>query len=73
MRNPRPFGGYGNVRLPRTAMQGGHPVIGEHAGFQDALAGFGIRYAIRSGVLAARSILAGGDLPRSGRLTWARG
>lgn len=61
MRNPRPFGGYGNVRLPRTAMQGGHPVIGEHAGFQDALAGFGIRYAIRSGVLAARSILAGGD------------
>ena len=61
MRNPRAFGGYGNLRLPRTAMQGGHPVIGEHAGFQDALAGFGMRYAIRSGVLAAQSLLSGGD------------
>jgi len=61
MRNPRSFGGYGNMRLPRTAMQGGHPVIGEQAGFQDALAGFGMRYAIRSGVLAAQSLLTGGD------------
>jgi len=61
MRNSRPFGGYGNVRLPATAMQGGHPVIGEHAGFQDALAGFGMRTAIRSGVLAAQSILDAGD------------
>lgn len=61
MRNPRAFGGYGNMRLPRTAMQGGHPVIGEHAGFQDALAGFGMRYAIRSGVLAAQSLLSGGN------------
>nr|WP_306264832.1 NAD(P)-binding protein [Pararhizobium sp. IMCC3301] len=61
MRNPRPFGGYGNMRLPITAMQGAHPVIGEHAGFQDALAGFGIRHAIRSGVLAAQSILDSGD------------
>ncbi|NOX40172.1 MAG: NAD(P)/FAD-dependent oxidoreductase [Alphaproteobacteria bacterium] len=61
MRDPRAFGGYGNMRLSTTAMQGGHPVVGEHAGFQDALAGFGIRYAIRSGVLAAQSILDGGD------------
>ena len=61
MHDPRPFGGYGNMRLPKTAMQGGHPVIGEHAGFQDALAGFGMRYAIRSGVLAAQSLLEGGD------------
>jgi flavin-dependent dehydrogenase len=61
MRNPRPFGGYGNMRLPATAMQGGHPVVGEQAGFQDALAEFGMRYAIRSGVLAAQSILDCGD------------
>ena len=54
MRDPRPFGGYGNMGLPVTAMQGGHPVIDEHAGFQDALAGFGMRHAIRSGVLAAQ-------------------
>lgn len=36
MRNERRFGGYANFRLPRTAMQGGHLVIGEQAGFQDA-------------------------------------
>jgi flavin-dependent dehydrogenase len=61
MRNARAFGGYGSYRLPRSAHQGGHLVIGEHAGFQDALAGFGIRHAIRSGVLAAECILTGAD------------
>jgi flavin-dependent dehydrogenase len=61
MRNERRFGGYANFRLPRTAMQGGHLVIGEQAGFQDALAGFGMRYALRSGILAARSIIEGVD------------
>ena len=61
MKNPQPFGGFANFRLPRTAMQGGHPVIGEQAGFQDALAGFGMRYALRSGLLAARSIIEGID------------
>lgn len=59
MRNERRFGGFANFRLPRTAIQGGHLVIGEHAGFQDALAGFGMRYALRSGVLATRSIIEG--------------
>lgn len=61
MRNVRSFGGYGAYRWPRSAMQGVHPVIGEHAGFQDALAGFGIRHAIRSGVLAAECLLTGAD------------
>ncbi len=64
MKNPRSFGGFANFRLPRTGVQGGHPVIGEHAGFQDALAGFGMRYAVRSGVLAARSLIEGIDYTR---------
>lgn len=64
MRDPRPFGGFANFRLPRTAVQGGHPVIGEQAGFQDALAGFGMRYALRSGILAARSLIEGVDYTR---------
>ncbi len=64
MRNARPFGGFANFRLPRTAMQGDHPVVGEQAGFQDALAGFGIRYALRSGILAARSLNEGQDYTR---------
>lgn len=64
MRNPKPFGGFANFRLPRTALQGGHPVVGEQAGFQDALAGFGMRYALRSGILAARSLIEGTDYTR---------
>jgi len=61
MRNERAFGGYANFRMPRTAIQGGRLVIGEQAGFQDALAGFGMRYALRSGILAARSLIEGSD------------
>jgi flavin-dependent dehydrogenase len=57
MRGQRPFGGFANFRLPKTAVQGGHLVVGEQAGFQDALAGFGLRYAFRSGSLAARSLI----------------
>lgn len=64
MRDPRPFGGFANFRLPRTAVQGGHLVVGEQAGFQDALAGFGMRYALRSGILAARSLIEGIDYAR---------
>lgn len=61
MRNPRPHGGVGNFHLPASALAGTHPVAGEEAGFQDALFGFGMRHAIRSGVLAARSLLEGRD------------
>jgi len=57
MKNPRPHGGVGNFRVPVTALSGAHPLAGEQAGFQDALWGFGIRLAIRSGVLGARSLL----------------
>ena len=64
MDKQRPFGGFANFRIPRTSMQGGHPVIGEQAGFQDALAGFGMRYAIRSGILAARSLVDEVDFTR---------
>lgn len=64
MNSPRPFGGFGNFRIPNTAMQGGHPLIGEQAGFQDMLAGFGMRYALRSGILAAQSLIEGSDYTR---------
>lgn len=64
MRDPRRMSGFANFRMPRSALQGGHPVIGEQAGFQDSLAGFGMRYALRSGILAARSIIEGVDYTR---------
>lgn len=61
MFDPQPHGGVGNFRLPVTALSGNHPVAGELAGFQDTLWGFGMRAAITSGVLAARSLLEGSD------------
>ena len=59
MRNECFHGGVGNFRIPATAISGNHPVAGEQAGFQDAFAGFGMRYAIGSGILAARALMGG--------------
>ncbi|MCB1055898.1 MAG: NAD(P)/FAD-dependent oxidoreductase [Acidobacteria bacterium] len=55
----RPFGGAGGFRLPATAVRGNLLVAGEAAGFQDPLWGFGMRYALLSGHLAARAWLEG--------------
>lgn len=52
---------YMNFHLKRQATAGGARFVGEAAGFQDYLFGLGIRYAITSGALAARSILEEGD------------
>lgn len=49
--------GYGNYGLPKSANKNGRLYVGESAGFQDASKGFGIRYAIISGYLAAQSII----------------
>lgn len=68
MVNPIPHGGVGNFHIPVRAAAGMHPVVGEEAGFQDFLWGFGMRYAIVSGVLAARCLLAGKDYD----LLWRR-
>ena len=58
---PVAHGGVGYFHIPARALTGVHPVVGEEAGFQDFLWGFGMRYAILSGVLAARSLLEGKD------------
>ncbi|MCF6211518.1 MAG: NAD(P)-binding protein [Gammaproteobacteria bacterium] len=57
MKNPRPDGGSGNFHIPKSARSGPHSLVGEQAVFQDTLWGFGMRLAISSGVLAARSLL----------------
>ncbi len=59
MSEVRRFGGLGNFCVPGTARRGRLLYVGEAAGFQDALWGFGLRYAIISGHLAARAILSG--------------
>jgi flavin-dependent dehydrogenase len=57
--NARRFGGFGNVLPVRDPRKGNMLYVGEAAGFQDALFGFGIRYAMLSGHLAARAFLEG--------------
>jgi len=68
MRNPRHFGGTARFCVPQTARQGNTLFVGEAAGFQDALWGFGIRYAILSGHLAAGALLDG--MPESYDHLW---
>ena len=52
---------YMNFHLKRHATASGTRFVGEAAGFQDYLFGLGIRYALTSGWLAARSILESRD------------
>lgn len=56
--NPIEFGGYGNFNLqPRLTQAGRIFHVGEAAGFQDYLWGFGLHYSMLSGYLAARCII----------------
>lgn len=58
MEDVRKFSGTGNFFLPR-APKNGKIYIGEANGFQDYLFGFGMRYAMKSGYCAAKSIIEG--------------
>lgn len=52
-----PVGGVGSFVLNHPLQQGNALLVGEAAGFQDLLWGFGIRTALTSGYLAAQSLL----------------
>src|SRR5262249_116874 len=58
MRNPRAFGGTGNVRARPLVRAGETLYAGEAAGLQDALWGFGMRCALVSGHMAGEALLA---------------
>jgi flavin-dependent dehydrogenase len=62
LRDARPFGGFGNMAAVPTVRRGPRLLAGEAAGLQDALFGFGMRYALTSGHLAGRAAV-GQDLP----------
>ncbi len=63
----RRFGGSGNFdRVERTVINDRY-YVGETAGFQDALFGFGLRYALTSGFLAGQSAAGGADYAHSWR------
>ncbi len=58
---PQYFGGFGNFFLKESYVKGGRMYVGESAGLQDCLFGFGMRYAFVSGYLASRSVVEGTD------------
>lgn len=51
------YSGFGDFFLGRSYERNGKLIVGEAAGLQDFLFGFGIRYAVTSGYLAAMSIV----------------
>ncbi len=55
--NPKRFTGYGNFFIKDKYVENGRIYVGESAGLQDYLLAFGLRQAITSGYLAARSII----------------
>lgn len=57
MTNARRFGGRANAHVSDRATRGKLLYVGEAAGFQDALWGFGMRYAMLSGHLAGRALV----------------
>lgn len=59
--NEKRFGCYGNFFMEDTQVRHKRLYVGESAGFQDCLWGFGMRYAILSGYLAAKSFIDGSD------------
>lgn len=61
IKNKRKFAGFANFFLRDTQIRHEKLYIGESAGFQDCLWGFGMKYAILSGYLAAKSIIDGSD------------
>lgn len=64
MESAKPVGGVGSFVLNHPATFGKSLLVGEAAGLQDLLWGFGIRTAITSGHLAAHSILTGENYPK---------
>jgi len=57
IRCPKRFSGTASFSMNRPLQQNNRLFVGEAAGLQDLLLGFGIRYAVTSGCLAAQSII----------------
>lgn len=64
IKDPKRWGGYANFSVPSSAIEDRRIYVGEAAGFQDNLFGFGIRSAMISGSLAAKSLIEGVDYDR---------
>ncbi len=67
IQDPHYVGGLGSIALETEFKRGQSLLVGEAAGIQDFLWGFGIRTAMQSGYLAAQSIIRGTDYPTTAR------
>jgi len=56
IKNEKGVGGIGNFIYPSKLEENGSLLVGEAGGLQEALWGFGMRYAISSGYIAAKNI-----------------
>lgn len=68
IQDPKKIGGIGSFSTKNVFTNGKALFVGEAAGLQDFLWGFGMRYAITSGVLAAQSILEDEDYDFTARM-----
>ncbi len=59
--DPKPCGGFGRSDMHARFREDTRLYVGEAARLQDMFGGFGIRYAVQSGYLAAQSIIHGDD------------
>ena len=57
IKNEKGVGGFGNFGFPPNLEENGSMFVGEAGLLQDAFAGFGMRYAITSGCVAAKALL----------------
>ncbi|HSR36212.1 MAG TPA: NAD(P)-binding protein [Desulfurivibrionaceae bacterium] len=70
-KDPKPFGGAGGFLLANRFAEGNRLRVGEAAGLQDILWGFGMKSAVVSGHLAARSLIAGSDYASAAQARFA--
>jgi flavin-dependent dehydrogenase len=70
--DPRPVGGIGHFSCRPRFQVGSTLYVGEAAGLQDLLWGFGIRSAMRSGYLAAKCLLEGRDYSQAAAALFGR-
>ena len=67
IKNPKKIGGVGSFSTKNIYCEDGRLYTGEAAGLQDLLWGFGVKNAVKSGYLAAKSIITGENYDKTAR------
>lgn len=67
IQNPKNVGGVGSFSIRNTFKKDNNLFVGEAAGLQDLLWGFGMKYAFTSGFLAAQSIINSEDYEKKAK------